>query len=73
MSENYEGSKEERIDTFESSFLSLKSLVSKSELWLWGRTYTASILGLERGPNPVCIGQILQMMLEIDFLDLSSS
>ncbi len=32
MSENFEGSKEERIDTFESSFLSLKSLASKSEL-----------------------------------------
>jgi hypothetical protein len=32
MSENFEGSKEERIDTFESSFLFLKSLASKSEL-----------------------------------------
>ncbi len=64
MAEIFVGSKEERIDFFISSFLSIKSPASKSELRLWGRTYTAPILGLERWPNPVCIGQILQMMLE---------
>jgi hypothetical protein len=34
MAENFEGSKEEIIDIFESSFLSLKSLASKSEFRL---------------------------------------
>ncbi len=48
--------------------LSLMCLASKCELRLWGRTYTASILCWERGPILVCIGQILQMMLENAFL-----